>query len=223
VLELSHNRIQYDESGRFPIERSSSAIVGCQMASHSMSQPVISTGPNNGLQSQREYDGSIERADIDGKNRKVIVPNGCHVHAEADPARSEKRQALLVRDREGMRVMRCTIFDGSQLENARRDWPWRRGSARSDQVVRRDHDRPQGQAGLLDPKGSGQRQSGPESSAPGSRFPVLRPPANRSDIEVFFDHLPEPIDLELRSEEPGSLLDRPRRSPRGNTVEPRIY
>ena len=32
-------------------------------------------------------DGSIERADLDGKNRKVIVPRGSHLHAEADPAR----------------------------------------------------------------------------------------------------------------------------------------
>ena len=29
-------------------------------------------------------DGSIERADIDGRNRRVIVPAGRHVHAEAD-------------------------------------------------------------------------------------------------------------------------------------------
>ena len=32
-------------------------------------------------------DGSIERADLDGKNRKVIVPQGATLHAEADPSR----------------------------------------------------------------------------------------------------------------------------------------
>jgi len=32
-------------------------------------------------------DGSIERADIDGKNRRIIVPQGGDVYAEADPAR----------------------------------------------------------------------------------------------------------------------------------------
>ena len=32
-------------------------------------------------------DGSIERADLDGKNRKVIVPRGVTFTAEADPSR----------------------------------------------------------------------------------------------------------------------------------------
>ena len=32
-------------------------------------------------------DGSIERADLDGKNRRVIVPQGSYAHAEADPPR----------------------------------------------------------------------------------------------------------------------------------------
>ena len=32
-------------------------------------------------------DGSIERADIDGSNRKVIVPARRHLHAKADPPR----------------------------------------------------------------------------------------------------------------------------------------
>jgi hypothetical protein len=32
-------------------------------------------------------DGSIERADIDGKNRKTIVPQGKNPHPEADHSR----------------------------------------------------------------------------------------------------------------------------------------
>ena len=32
-------------------------------------------------------DGSIERADLDGGNRRVIVPQGRHPHAETDPPR----------------------------------------------------------------------------------------------------------------------------------------
>ena len=32
-------------------------------------------------------DGSIERADLDGKNRKTIVPAGKHPHSEADHSR----------------------------------------------------------------------------------------------------------------------------------------
>ena len=44
-------------------------------------------------------DGSIERADLDGGNRRVIVPPGRHAHAEAAPSREAERQALLVRPR----------------------------------------------------------------------------------------------------------------------------
>ena len=32
-------------------------------------------------------DGSIERADLDGRNRRTIVPQRRHPHAEADPPR----------------------------------------------------------------------------------------------------------------------------------------
>ena len=32
-------------------------------------------------------DGSIERADLDGKNRKIIVRTGEHPHSEADHSR----------------------------------------------------------------------------------------------------------------------------------------
>ena len=62
-------------------------------------------------------------------------------------------------------------------------------------------------------KGAGQRRAWAVSSAPGSTSPRARRPANRTDIEVLFDSLPEPIDLELDLEQPRPLLDRPRRSP----------
>jgi hypothetical protein len=59
-------------------------------------------------------DGSIERADLDGSNRKTIVPKGgtftpkqLHLDKENDK--------LYWADREGMRVMRCNL-DGSKIE-----------------------------------------------------------------------------------------------------------
>src|SRR5215472_16038349 len=60
-------------------------------------------------------DGSIERADIDGKNRKVIVPQGAtftpkQIHLDRGNGK------LYWCDREGMRVMRCSL-DGSKIEN----------------------------------------------------------------------------------------------------------
>ena len=59
-------------------------------------------------------DGSIERADIGGRNRKTIVPQGAtftpkQLHLEKKPGK------LYWSDREGMRVMRANL-DGSGLE-----------------------------------------------------------------------------------------------------------
>src|SRR2546421_1565883 len=59
-------------------------------------------------------DGSIERVDIDGKNRKVIVPQGTtfspkQIHLDKENGK------LYWCDREGMRVMRVNL-DGSQIE-----------------------------------------------------------------------------------------------------------
>src|SRR6266481_3302187 len=59
-------------------------------------------------------DGSIERVDLDGKNRKTIVPEGGtftpkQLHLEKETGK------LYWCDREGMRVMRCSL-DGSNIE-----------------------------------------------------------------------------------------------------------
>src|SRR5262245_49377603 len=59
-------------------------------------------------------DGSIERADIDGSNRRTIVPEGAtytpkQIHLDKENGR------LYWSDREGMRVMRSRL-DGSDLE-----------------------------------------------------------------------------------------------------------
>src|SRR6266436_5207991 len=59
-------------------------------------------------------DGYIERADLDGANRKTIVPPGAtftpkQLHLEKESGK------LYWSDREGMRVMRANL-DGSELE-----------------------------------------------------------------------------------------------------------
>src|SRR3989449_8806361 len=59
-------------------------------------------------------DGSVERADLDGKNRKVIVPVG-NTHTPKQIILDKKAGKLYWCDREGMRVMRCNL-DGSRLE-----------------------------------------------------------------------------------------------------------
>src|SRR6185369_10534859 len=59
-------------------------------------------------------DGSIERADVDGRNRTTIVPPGgtfTPKQLHLDKANGK----LYWSDREGMRVMRANL-DGSQIE-----------------------------------------------------------------------------------------------------------
>jgi low-density lipoprotein receptor class B len=58
--------------------------------------------------------GSIERADLDGKNRKTIVAQG-KTHIPKQIILEKKLGKLYWCDQEGMRVMRCSL-DGSQLE-----------------------------------------------------------------------------------------------------------
>ena len=59
-------------------------------------------------------DGSIERADLDGGNRKVIVPQGV-THTPKQIHLDKENGKLYWCDREGMRVMRANL-DGSQVE-----------------------------------------------------------------------------------------------------------
>ena len=59
-------------------------------------------------------DGSVERADLDGRNRKVIVPAG-NTHTPKQLILAKADGGLYWCDREGMRVMRCNL-DGSRIE-----------------------------------------------------------------------------------------------------------
>jgi len=160
-------------------------------------------------------DGSIERADLDGKNRKVIVPQG-GTYTPKQLHLDKENGKLYWGDREGMRVMRCNL-DGSQVETLV-------------EAGRGDKDR-QDQSrwcvGItIDPK-LGKiywTQKGPDDAGLGRIFranieiPKGESPANRSDIEVLFDQLPEPIDLELDLKNRVLYWTDRGDPPRGNTV-----
>jgi sugar lactone lactonase YvrE len=160
-------------------------------------------------------DGSIERADVDGKNRKVIVPKG--VTFTPKQIHLDKRSGKLYWcDREGMRVMRANL-DGSQVETLVETG---RGDA-----DRRDQTR--WCVGItIDPVRQQiyWTQKGPDNGDKGRLFraglqiPSGETAANRSDIEVFFDRLPEPIDLELDLENRVLYWTDRGDPPRGNTV-----
>ena len=160
-------------------------------------------------------DGSIERADIDGRNRRVIVPAGgtfTPKQLQLDRANGK----LYWCDREGMRVMRCNL-DGSRIETLVETG---RGDA-----DRRDQTR--WCVGItLDPerKQIYWTQKGPDNGDRGRIFragieiPKGETAASRSDIEVFFDRLPEPIDLELDLKNRVLYWTDRGDPPRGNTV-----
>jgi len=160
-------------------------------------------------------DGSIERADLDGANRTVIVPQGV-THSPKQLHLEKGSGKLYWSDREGMRVMRVNL-DGSYVETLVE-------TGRGDDD-RRDETR--WCVGItVDPKLRKiyWTQKGPTKGGLGSLrranidIPRGESAANRSDIEVLFDQLPEPIDLEF---DLGSRVlywtDRGD-PPRGNTV-----
>jgi DNA-binding beta-propeller fold protein YncE len=160
-------------------------------------------------------DGSIERADIDGKNRRVIVPRG-GTFTPKQLQLDKKSGKLYWCDREGMRVMRSNL-DGSRLETLVE-------TGRSD-ADRRDQTR--WCVGItLDPerKQIYWTQKGPDNGdrgrilRAGIEIPKGETAANRSDIEVFFDRLPEPIDLELDHKNRVLYWTDRGDPPRGNTV-----
>ena len=139
-------------------------------------------------------DGSIERADLDGRNRRTIVPEGATFTPKQ--LQLDKRHGKLYWcDREGMRVMRANL-DGTGIETLVQT-----GSTDAD---RRDLTRwCVGIALDLDRNQIYWTQKGADNAGQGRIFragidiPAGESPSNRSDIEVLYNGLPEPIDLEI--------------------------
>src|SRR6266702_913674 len=160
-------------------------------------------------------DGSIERADLDGQNRKTIVPQG-GTFTPKQIQLDKINGKLYWCDREGMRVMRSNL-DGSAIETLVE-------AGRGD-TDRRDQTK--WCVGIAVDAGRGQiywTQKGPEKGGLGRLFranieiPKGENAANRTDIEVLFDDLPEPIDLELDLENRLLYWTDREDPPRGNTV-----
>ena len=213
VLELSGGRIHSmntDGSNRRTIVtdcRLPDGIVVDAQAGHiywtNMGIPVLN-------------DGSIERAGLDGMNRKVIVPKGA-THTPKQIHLDKENGKLYWCDREGMRVMRVNL-DGSQLEtlvDTSQGDP-RPGPNATKWCV----------GVTIDPERQQiyWTQKGPDNAGLGRIFranveiPTGESAANRSDIEVLYDGLPEPIDLELDLENRVLYWTDRGDPPRGNTV-----
>jgi DNA-binding beta-propeller fold protein YncE len=158
-------------------------------------------------------DGTIERLDVDGGNLTTIVPKA-GTWTPKQLKLDAKHGKLYWSDREGMRIMRANV-DGSDIETlvetaqgdaARKDarnwcvgialdvdggkvyWT-QKGSGENGRIFRANLEIPKGESAL-----------------------------HRSDIELLFDALPEPIDMDL--DLPNRVMYWTDRGdpPRGNTV-----
>ncbi|MFF3662853.1 YncE family protein [Streptomyces olivochromogenes] len=141
-----------------------------------------------------ENDGSIERVDLDGGNRTTIVPSG-GTHTPKQLHFEAAGRKLYWGDREGMRVMRCDL-DGHNVETLVQT-----GQGEDDRA-----DETKWCVGVaVDPVGGHLywTQKGPSDAGLGKilragiDLPAGERAAERGDIEVLFEGLPEPIDLEL--------------------------
>ena len=160
-------------------------------------------------------DGSIERADLDGGNRRFIVPQGGAFTPKQ--LHLEKRSGKLYwADREGMRVMRASL-DGSRVETLIQT-----GEDEADR-----HDPSNWCVGItVDPilRQMYWTQKGTGDSGQGRIFrasidiPRGQTPGSRLDVETVFEGLPEPIDLELDLEHRILYWTDRAAPPRGNTV-----
>jgi hypothetical protein len=161
-------------------------------------------------------DGSIERVDLDGQNRVTIIGEGKtftpkQLHLE------KKSGKLYWCDREGMRVMRANL-DGSNIETLvdTSNGDARPGTDQTKMCVGITVDPDRGKFYWT--------QKGPENAGKGRIFrakidiPKGETPADRTDIEVLFDGLPEPIDLELDLKNRFIYWTDRGDPPRGNTV-----
>jgi DNA-binding beta-propeller fold protein YncE len=161
-------------------------------------------------------DGSVERADLDGRNRWAIVPQGGTFTPKQIQFEVRSRK-LYWCDREGMRVMRADL-DGSNVEtlvDASQGDP-RPGPDATKWCV--------GVAVDVDGGKVYWTQKGPDNAGKGRilRAGIDVPPgqtaSHRADIEVLYDGLPEPIDLDLDLKNRVLYWTDRGDPPRGNTV-----
>jgi len=161
-------------------------------------------------------DGSILRSDLDGKNITTILPPGWTFTPKQIQI-EKKTGKLYWCDREGMRVMRANL-DGSNIEAL---------VDTSEGDPRPGPDARKWCVGIAVDAAGGKfywTQKGDDNAGQGRIFranielPRDRTPANRQDIELLYDNLPEPIDLDLDVARRVMYWTDRGDPPRGNTV-----
>ena len=160
-------------------------------------------------------DGSIERADLDGKNRKTIVPQG--------GTHTPKQIISIRRAASSTGAIARGCASCAAISTARRS----KRSSKPDTAKPTAATRRDGASGWRSIPKLGQiywTQKGPDNAGLGRIFrasveiPEGETAATSSDIEVFFDGLPEPIDLEIDRKNRILYWTDRGDPPRGNTV-----
>jgi DNA-binding beta-propeller fold protein YncE len=164
----------------------------------------------------KRNNGSIMRSDFSGKNTVTVVPPGCTFTPKQ--LQLEKGSGKLYwSDREGMRVMRASL-DGSEIETL---VDTSQGDSRPGADPRKWC------VGIAVDAAGGKlywTQKGDRDAGLGRIFraDIHTPPGqsaeNRKDIELLYDHLPEPIDLALDPVNRTLYWTDRGDPPRGNTV-----
>jgi DNA-binding beta-propeller fold protein YncE len=161
-------------------------------------------------------DGCILRSDLDGKNMTTVVPPGGTFTPKQLQLEKESGK-LYWCDREGMRVMRANL-DGSNIETLV-------DSSGGDS--RPGPDARKWCVGIAVDAAGGKfywTQKGDDNAGQGRIFRANielsrgASPANRQDIELLYNNLPEPIDLELDVAHRVMYWTDRGDPPRGNTV-----
>ena len=178
-------------------------------------------------------DGSIFRSDLDGRNMTTIIaPGGTFTAKQLQIDKPNGK--IYWCDREGMRVMRANL-DGSKIETL---------VDTSEGDPRPGADPNKWCVGVAVDAGAGKfywSQKGGDNAGEGSilraniDIPRGQTSSNRTDIELLYDKLPEPIDLDLdlgtrmlywtdRGDPPrGNTVNRaPLDAPRGKRPPPEI-
>jgi hypothetical protein len=141
-----------------------------------------------------DNDGSVQRADLDGSNVSAIVRTG-DTYTPKQLKLDAAGKKLYWSDREGMRVQRAGL-DGSGLETL--------VTVATGATARKDAANWCVGLGLDLANGFFYwTQKGPDNGMVGSirrahlQLPAGETDANRSDVEVLIEGLPEPVDLDL--------------------------
>ncbi|KAL9562042.1 hypothetical protein ACKAV7_013965 [Fusarium commune] len=162
-------------------------------------------------------DGAILSCNLDGTDLKEIVPQGL-VHTPKQLTVDNKNSKLYFADREGMRIMRCN-FDGSELEILIQT-----GDCQVDAHML---DPTRWCVGITVSPSTGKfywTQKGPSKGGKGRilqakiDFQPGEDAESRTDIEVLFQGLPEPIDLEVDENENVLYWTDRGELPDGNTI-----